>query len=458
MGQISLPVASYNEPSRAPLRLVNVYPEQLTAGKQPVGLNGAPGASTFAALGNGPGRGLFVMRGVLYAVSGQTFYKVDEFGSETQLGTLPGTGKLMFAGNGSQIVFSNKYIFQNGTVGPITDPDFPAVSAIDYTDGYVVWAESGTQRWGSSKLHAGQDYDPLDTASAEVWPDDIVTLKVSHRQVVLFGQERSEVWWNSAPQGGTVFPFELLAGGDLELGCLARLGVARQDNSLIWLASDRTIRRLQGQTPVRVSQHGVERKIASYARIDDCEAFPMSWNGHLWVVFNFPSARGPGVGATWVYDVTVNEWHERASYGLEHWAVVDAASCYGQVFVQSTTTGAIGKLSDSVHTEFGNTLRKEWTYPQVYDTNSQLVHSSLELVAHTGTAPLGQIAHVHLDLSDDGGNTWLSLPPRTLGRTGEYDHEIRWNRLGQARDRVYRMSVDDAHVPVSVTDTILTVA
>ena len=245
MGEpIQLPVASYDQPSRLPLRLVNVYPEKAPSGKQQVQLLGVPGAAAFATPGNGPGRGLFVMRGILYAVSGQTFYKVDEHGSETPLGTLPGSGKLMFAGNGTEIVFSNKYIFANGTVSPITDPDLPAISAVDYVDGYIVWAESGTQRWGCSKLYEGGEYDLLDTSGAEVWPDDIVTLKVDHRQVILFGQERTEIWWNSAPEGGTVFPFERLAGGDLEYGCLARLGVCRQDNSVFWIANDRTIRRL----------------------------------------------------------------------------------------------------------------------------------------------------------------------------------------------------------------------
>jgi hypothetical protein len=249
-----------------------------------------------------------------------------------------------------------------------------------------------------------------------------------------------------------------LAGGDIEYGCLARLGVAKQDNSVFWISNDRTIRRLSGQTPQRVSHHGVEQKLSRYVRIDDCEAFPITWNGHLWVVFNFPSAQGVGVGATWVFDVTVQEWHERSTYGLQHWNVVDSAICYGgKVFVQSATTGAIAVLNDRTFTEFGGTLRRSWTYPQVYGSNRPMVHGALEMEMRTGDAPLGELGHVHLEVSDDGGNTYTSVPPRTLGRTGEYSHTIRWNRLGQAKDRVYRASVDDAHVPVALNDTLLTV-
>lgn len=448
MRPIPLPVHSYNQPSRAPARLVNCYAQQ-TIGKNPVELIGAPGIATFCNLGGG-GRGLFVMRGTLYAVAGATLYKIDSSGSETALGTLSSsTGRLMFAGNGVQIVLSNKDLFSNGAVTPITDPDLPAISAIDFIDGYVVYAESGSGRWGCSDLYDGATYDALDFASAEAYPDDLVTLKVDHRQVFLYGQETTEIWWNSA-NAGSGFPFERLAGGFLEYGTPARFGVAKQDNSQFFFANDRTVRRIAGQTPVRVSQHGCEEAFASYARVDDCEAFPLNWNGHLMVAFRFPSA-----GATWVFDVTANEWHERATYGSSSWDIVDSAQCYGRVFVQQASTGAVGYLSDNVHTEFDEILRREWTYPQVYDTNRAVTHSQLELVCRTGDAPTSLVPHVNLEISDDGGNTWLLLPPRELGRTGEYSHVIRWNRLGQARDRVYRMSVDDAAVPLRVTDTTL---
>ena len=449
MPTIPLPIHSYNQPARVPARLVNCYAQQ-TVGKGPVELIGAPGIVPFSAPGGGPGRGLFVMRGVLYAVSGNRLYKIESTGAETSLGILPGSTKLTFAGNGVEIVFSNKYIFSGGTVQEITDPDLPPVSTIDYVDGYVVYAETGSGRWGCSELYDGATYDGLDFALAEAHPDDLIALKVDHRQVMLFGQETTEIWYNS---GGAGFPFERLAGAAIEYGLLARHGIAKQDNSVFWLASDRTIRRLTGQTPVRVSQHGVEEKLSSYSRVDDCEAFPINWNGHLWVVFRFPEA-----GATWVYDVTTNEWHERSTYGSSTWNITDCVSCYGRVFVQNATTGALGYLSDSVHTEFGGTLRREWTYPQVYAVNQPLIHAQLDLVGRVGTAPLGEVAHVNLEISDDGGNTWAGLPVRELGRTGEYSNVVRWNRLGQARDRVYRMSVDDAAVPVVVTDTVLTTA
>jgi hypothetical protein len=448
MPQVQLPIASYAEASVAPQRLVNVYAEQ-TPGKQPVALQGAPGIAPLTPLGVGPGRGLFVMRGSLYAVSGTNLYRVSDTGATTLQGTLPGSSKLMFAGNGQDIVFDNGWYYSAGATALISDPDFPAVSAVDFIDGYVVYTQTGTQTWGCSALYDATDYSALDISTAERAPDDLVTLKVDHRQVVLFGQTTTELWWNAAAAGAG-FPFELISGGVIEYGIMGRHAVAKQDNSLLWLAHDRTIRRLQGVTPLRVSQHAVERKLSSYARVDDCEAFPLNWNGHLMVVFRFPTA-----GATWVFDVTTGEWHERATYGFNHWDVVDTAECYGKVFVQQASTGAIGYLSDSVNSEFGTTRRWEWTYPQVYSENRMQRFARLEVVAAAGGAPLGVAPMMGLDISNDGGNTWQTLPPRAMGLTGDYDHVIRWNRLGRSRDRVFRCFVDSAATPIRITDTQL---
>jgi hypothetical protein len=450
---MKLPIASYDQPGRSPARLVNVYPQQST-GKGPVELVGCPGIVPFANLGEGPGRGLFVMRGTLYALSGTTFYKIDETGSEVTLGTVPGSTKVTFAGNGTEIVLSTKHIYSSGSVTAITDPDMPAISCVDYVDGFVVYAESGSGRWGCSSLYDGATYDGLDFDQASAYPDDLVTLKVDHRQVLLFGQESTEIWWNDANSGNAGFPFARLSGGFLEYGCLARLGVAKQDNSVFWLANDLTIRRLTSQTPVRVSQHGMEERLSSYARVDDCEAFPYTWNGHLFVVFKFPSA-----GATWTLDVTTGQWHERQSYLSSTWNIVDAVHCYGKVFVQSSVTGEIGYLSDSEWTEFGGVLRREITYPSVYDAQSRLFHDQLDIVMKTGGAPVGVVPTVQLDISDDGGNTFTSLPSRSLdplpaGVTGDYRRVVRFTRLGMARDRVYRIAQSE-NAPFIVTDTQL---
>ncbi len=51
--------------------------------------------------------------------------------------------------------------------------------------------------------------------------------------------------------------------------------------------------------------------------------------------------------------------------------------------------------------------------------------------------------YVWLQCSDDGGRTWSNERWATLGRQGRYRTQLRWGRLGAARNRVFRLSMSD---------------
>ena len=46
---------------------------------------------------------------------------------------------------------------------------------------------------------------------------------------------------------------------------------------------------------------------------------------------------------------------------------------------------------------------------------------------------------VFLSWSDDRGVTFQNPVPQTMGQTGQYLTTISWNRLGMARDRVFKL-------------------
>ena len=48
-----------------------------------------------------------------------------------------------------------------------------------------------------------------------------------------------------------------------------------------------------------------------------------------------------------------------------------------------------------------------------------------------------------INRSDDGGRTWSNERWATLGRQGRYRTQLRWGRLGAARNRVFRLSMSD---------------
>lgn len=63
---------------------------------------------------------------------------------------------------------------------------------------------------------------------------------------------------------------------------------------------------------------------------------------------------------------------------------------------------------------------------------------------------------VMLRLSNDAGRTWITEQIRTVGKSGEYDRRVRWNRLGMARRRVFEVSMSDP-IPWKITGAFLKV-
>lgn len=451
---LPLPVHSYglNARSAASARLVNVYAEAgPQGGKSPVILRTVPGIRAHATL-NGGARGIHACKLGLFAVAGNKLYRLDA-GGPAEVGTVPGLGRVSFADNGTQLVLSTggtAYVY-TAALSPMADADIvtrnPGVCA--FLDSYIVFVDEGSGRFFSSDLSDATAYDALDFATAEAAPDNLITLAVDHRQLVLVGAQTVELWYNA---GATGFPFERVPGGVIEIGGAAKYGIAKQDNSVFWLASDRTFRRLNGSTPVRVSTHGVEEKWRDYARVDDAQCFPFNTMGHLCIAVRFPSE-----GACWVYDASTNEWHERESYLDLPWRVSASVEWQGLTYVQDDASGSVGVLDGETFTEWGETLRAEWTYTGVWDGGRRVFHQEMELGVETGVGlPTGQGSDpmVSLHISDDGGRTYRSITVKSIGRMGEYKRRVRWHRLGSASHRVYKASFSDP-VPLTVWDTQL---
>jgi hypothetical protein len=457
---MQLPFHSYKlDDSSSSSRLVNCFGEAAPQdAKGPIILRRSPGISSFCACGTGPGRGLHVMKGSLYAVSRNSLFQVSSSAVATLRGSISGTSRVHTADNGRQLMViaeGGGFVFADGVTVPISDTDFTnrRAGACAFVDNYAAIVDEGTGQWFITNLADFSNVDGLDFATAEGAPDDLITLAVDHRQVVLVGADSTELWDNTGRSG---FPFERAPNGLIELGGIAKHGIVKQDQSVCMLAVDRTIRRLTGNTWVRISQHGVERALRNYVRIDDCEASAYTLDGHLCSAWRFPSA-----AATWIYDHTAQEWHEREGYLNEAWDVADIAECYGRIFVQRASTGEIGVLERAVYSEWGLILRPEWTFQNLYAGGRQITLNRIQLGIETGVGLLsgqGSDPELTLEVSKDGGRTFpMVMPTRSLGAQAQFRQRVHWDRFGCGRDIVLRMSLSDP-VPLTVWDAQIDIA
>jgi hypothetical protein len=417
---VRLPVASYNLPSRNAQRLVNCY-AQASTGKVPVEIVGTPGAVTYRAL-QAPGRGLAVQQGILYAVAGNTLYRVSD---GLEIGTIPGDDVLTFAAGVTQLVTDNGYMLQSGVVSEITDTDLPDISSVDFIGGYALGTVKGSGQFVWSALNDSSDWDGLGFATAEAAPDKVRRVIVVDTDIHLLGDETSEEWWQSGA------PFERKAGGVRSMGVAGRLAATKADNTIAMFAHDRTFRMLRGNTWVKLSQVGCENAWAEYSVVSDCEAISYTWLGQIHVQLYFPTA-----GETWTFNIASGEWYE------QDYRYVAAINHDGKVWVQAED-GTVGYLAN-VPSVFGSSVIREVTTGHTFAGNARVFVSQLDAICRSGDADAGLVPMVQLDVSYDGGNEWLSFPARELGRMGGYRQIVRWTRLGTARDIVVRLRVSDA--------------
>jgi hypothetical protein len=471
-------------------RMVNLFPEIVPeGGKEAAFLNRAPGLTLLATVGTGPIRGLWTFNGIGYVVSGLSLYSINSSYTATFLGTVSGTGPVSMADNGTQLFIAcngPSYIYNSLTnvFVQITDPDFPGALTVGYLDGYFVFIQPNTQKLWVTALLEGTSVDPLDFASAEGSPDNLVSMIVDHREVWLYGTNSVEVWYDA---GNADFPLQRIQGAYNEIGCAATFSVAKLDNGLFWLGADARgqgiVYRANGYTGQRISTHAIEYAIAQYPIISDAVAYTYQQEGHAFYVLTFPSAN-----ATWVYDVSTQAWHERAAFSngqfLRHRSNCQMAF-NSEIVVGDFANGNLYAFDLDVYADNGSPqkwLRSWRALPSGQNNLTRTAHHSLQLDCESGvginnsagTDPtylltesglfittesgdylvsvaegeptVGSDPQVMLRWSDDGGHTWSNEHWAVLGKIGVYQQRVFWRRLGMTlklRDRVYELSGTD---------------
>lgn len=436
-------------------RLVNYFAEQAPPdAKSQVVVFNAPGTKGFTTGLAGGERGMKVMNGILYVVAGNRVYSVNSAGTETSLGTInTSAGRVGMAVNRAS---PQELIIVDGTDGwiydttnglvKIADADFVTADTVTFQDGYFIVNKAGTSQFFISGLDNGTTWSATDFADAEGNPDEIVVVFSNHRELWVFGQETIEIYFNS---GATDFPFERISGAFIERGCVAAFSVAADDNTLFWLGDDGIIYRAMGYTPQRISTHAIEEEIRGFTDLSDAFAFFVTVSGHKFYHISFPNGDVFGrSAATFVYDAATKLWHERESLDERFWRGSSYEFVYDKHIVGDVFQGRLGELDMDTYAEYGSTMQGILTgSPAAFDRR-RVFHRRFELDIESGVGDTSGDAsdpQIWMDYSDDGGRTYSTRKPfRSMGKIGAYQQRLRWLRLGQARNRIYRVTVADA--------------
>jgi hypothetical protein len=448
---------------------VNLYPEfdeMKTAKENSVGsLVGTPGLSApLITLATSPYRGSWkASNGAYYVASGNTLYTVSAALVSTVIGTLTTSfGPVSMADNGIALMVvdgANYYFSTLGTTSLTqgTSPNFlgPATQVI-YQDGVFIFNIPGTNQFFVSDTLATTFSGVFDAKSTS--PDLLVGIISDHRNLWLFGQKTTEVWFDAGnPPPST--QFSLIQGGFIEVGLAAQFSLQKINNTFLFVGQDPrgtgVVYAITGFQPTRISTHAVELYIQSLGDISGTTSWTYQENGHQFYALNFKNASGISVGtSTWVFDLTTSLWHERVylSNGQFSRSLIEGHDYVANMHVVGDyQSGNLYQMSSTVYTDNGNPIPRQRVFPHLNADMKRIFYSLLQLDLEPGIGTdginQGNNPQAMLQFSDNGGNSWSSEKWAAIGQIGQKKNRVIWRRLGQARDKVFRVTITD---PVKV--------
>lgn len=334
--------------------------------------------------------------------------------------------------------------------GQITDTAFLHASRIAFIEGWLIFSEPNTRTFFTNAttpytlLFAGSFYALKDSST-----DNLVTLHENNRELWLFGERTSEVWYNA---GNPNFAFARIPAIGPQIGCAATHSISRLGNDLVWLG-----RNEQGQNIVvmqqnyswkRISTHAVDHSIASFDVVSDAIGYTYEEDGHWFYVLTFPTA-----DITWVYDGKSEMWHKRLSYnstqGVYHRHLSNAYCELADVrLVGDYQNGNIYQMSRQYYSDNGAPIRCKRRAPHVWkkQNRKRIFHGWLQVEFTPGVGlqtGQGSSPQAMLRWSNDGGFTWSNEHWTTIGAAGQTKNRAIWRRLGRTRDRIYELNYSD---------------
>lgn len=440
-------------------RSVNWYlaPIESGTGKSQFMLKQVPGLVTYASTsGVGRAGGAKEVLGRAFVVVSNTLYEILEGGTYTSRGTLlTSSGPVDMCFNTTQLVvvdgdYGYVLTLADNTFARITSAAFYGSTRVNYLDQYTIYNRPSTGKFYIGDLGDADDLDALDFATAEGHPDNVVAHLVSHRELWLFGTHSTEVWFNS---GDASFPLERNNGAFIEIGCAAPHTAVCTVNTVFWVGKDKdgpgtVVWMARGYTPVRVSNACVEEALQNSTDIGAATAHTEQWAGHSFYVLQIP-----GSDTTWVFDVTTQQWHERADFtngDYEQHRGVAHMVAFGKHLLLGDD-GVVYEMDPDADTNAGDTLVRDRISPHSSSpTEEHVFYESFELITQRGVT-----GTVMLRWSNDGGDSWGNWVVRSLGAVGDRRIQIKWGPpLGRAKDRVWQLRCTDA-VPCNPVKVVI---
>lgn len=325
-----------------------------------------------------------------------------------------------------------------------------------FLDGYFIAFDKPGNRIRISDLFDGLVWDPTQflarSTSADPWMAMLVT---PYYQIILPGSQTGDILSNV---GTFPFPFAPDKSGAFAEGIAATFSIQQAGKTTTWLSTNGAggyqVLAAQGFNPQRISDHGVERAIAQYERIDDAIGQTYEEQGHAFLLLTFPTAN-----VTWCFDFSTAKWHKRGTWISEDNRYIYSRAVFhcffdGKHLMGDREGATIYEMTDQVSMDVDDRpLRWLRRAPALLAEHKRLIVHRIEVLMQVGvglTTGQGADPVMLIRASRDFGQTWGAEREMKIGAQGEYWRRVYATRFGVGRSWVFEVSGTDP-VPMRIS-------
>ena len=289
---------------------------------------------------------------------------------------------------------------------------------------------------------------------SEWCPDNTIALCSNGSKLYTFGERSWQVFSYNDDQNN---PFSSPDNAAGNIGIKAPNSLAMLGNTVLWLGSsdigDNGVFMISDTTIKRISTQDIEREITQVVNPEN--AYSQIWQEHQHVFYSITFEDSK---KTYVYDVSEDAWHYRASYDatnrLTFWRYNNATFAYGKIYVG--TDNALCYMDENKYTEHDGRVMLKMRRGGVLTSNDCPFYiDDLRLIINNGQHSFNDQydnmeanPRVSIRYSWDGA-TWSDYEDAYMGKIGQYDYETNFYGCGMGRFFTLEVSTTE-NIPMSL--------
>ena len=289
---------------------------------------------------------------------------------------------------------------------------------------------------------------------SEWCPDNTIALCSNGSKLYTFGERSWQVFSYNDDKNN---PFSSPDNAAGNVGIKAPDSLAMLGNTVLWLANsdigDNGVFMIKDTTLTRISTQDIERELTQLPNLETGYASIWQEHQHVFYSLTFEDAN-----KTYVYDVTENAWHYRASYDdknhLTYWRYNHATYAYSKIYVG--TTDALAYMDENKYTEHDGKVIYKMRRGAVLTSNDQPFYiDSAEIICNNGQLSfdnhydnIEMNPRISIRYSWDG-STFSDYEDYYMGKLGRYDYSTTIWQLGMGSYFTIEISTTEA-IPFSI--------